>query len=91
MAVIVQKWPQDESPSWGPGTRDRDELPLQPARGALSGASPCASGRAGCPVPCVACRALVDEVEHDVTKAGHQKIQVGSSRTDPAGRARGRR
>lgn len=39
-----------------------------------------------CLVPvCLACRALTDEVEYDVTKARQKKTKVGSLRINPDG------
>lgn len=38
-----------------------------------------------CFVSCLACRALMDEVEHDVTKARQKKTKVGSFRINPDG------
>lgn len=42
-------------------------------------------GADGCPVPCSACRALMDEVEYEVTKARQRKTTVGSFRVNPDG------
>lgn len=36
-------------------------------------------------LPCLACRALMDEVEYDVTKARQEKTKVGSFRINPDG------
>ena len=65
--LLGQRQPEDESPLHPWG-------PLVPW--------PWPGGNGGL-VPCSARRALMDEVEHDVTKARQTKTKVGSFRTHP--------
>lgn len=64
-----------------PGTRACG----QRSRGRSHGALLCASGGDRCFVPRSACRALMDEAEHDVTKARQKKVKVGSFQISPDG------
>lgn len=61
------------------------DLPICRLENRSEGASPAPSGDDRCSVPCSACRALMDEVEYDVTKARQKKTKVGSFRINPDG------
>lgn len=58
-----------------------------PAREGLGVGGPLSAPSRGnqCFLPCSACRALMDEVEYDVTKAQQKKTKVGSFRINPDG------
>lgn len=61
------------------------DLPICRLENRSEGAFPAPSGDDRCSVPCSACRALMDEVEYDVTKARQKKTKVGSFRINPDG------
>lgn len=64
------------------GERALAEVQLEKGSGGPSSA-PSRGNR--CFVSCLACRALMDEVEYDVTKARQKKTKVGSFRINPDG------